>query len=160
MRSVLYIPLSCISSLIFSLQPAYSATTTRFDACFAQAGQRYLIDPLLLKSIATVESSLIPDRINHNKEKGKILSTDYGLMQINSSHIPNLKKLGVIKDKSELIDNPCLNIQIGAWILATHFQKCGINWSCLGSYNAGFKESNEQKRIKYARYVYNKYMVR
>ncbi|MCS1115905.1 lytic transglycosylase, partial [Escherichia coli] len=33
-------------------------------------------------------------------------------------------------------------------------------WSCLGSYNAGFKESNEQKRIKYARYVYNKYMVR
>lgn len=92
MRSVLYILLSCISSLIFSLQPAYSATTTQFDACFAQAGQRYLIDPLLLKSIATVESSLIPDRINHNKEKGKILSTDYGLMQINSSHIPNLKK--------------------------------------------------------------------
>ncbi|EEJ4252255.1 lytic transglycosylase domain-containing protein [Salmonella enterica subsp. enterica serovar 4,[5],12:b:-] len=143
------------------MQPAYSATTGRFDACFAQAGQRYLIDPKLLKSIAIVESSLIPDRISHNRGKaGKILSTDYGLMQINSSHIPRLKKLGVIKDKSELIDKPCLNIQIGAWILATHFQKCGINWSCLGSYNAGFKESKEQKRIEYARYVYNRYMLR
>ncbi|MEL8276418.1 transglycosylase SLT domain-containing protein [Escherichia coli] len=73
--------------------------------------------------------------------------------------MPNQKKCGIIKDKSANNDNPCQNIQMSAWILAIHFQKCGIIWSCLGSYNAGFKESNEQKRIKYARYVYNKYMV-
>lgn len=39
------------------------------------------------------ESSLNPRAINHNRnDRGKIISTDYGIMQINSTHIPGLKK--------------------------------------------------------------------
>lgn len=65
------------------------------DFCFIQAGKRYLIAPELLKTIAQQESGLVATAINHNKNKsGKIISTDYGIMQINSVHIPELKKLG------------------------------------------------------------------
>ncbi|EFA7860201.1 lytic transglycosylase domain-containing protein [Escherichia coli] len=128
------------------------------DSCFIQAGKRYLIAPELLKTIAQQESSLVATAINHNKNKsGKIISTDYGIMQINSVHIPELKKLGVIKDKNELLNNPCLNIQTGTWILARHFQRCGVNWECLGSYNAGFSKNNTARRMIYARKIHNRY---
>ena len=128
------------------------------DSCFIQAGKRYLIAPELLKTIAQQESGLVATAINHNKNKsGKIISTDYGIMQINSSHIPELKKLGVIKDKDELLKNPCLNIHTGAWILARHFQRCGVNWECLGSYNAGFSKNNTALRMIYARIIHNRY---
>ncbi|EFN8409194.1 TPA: lytic transglycosylase domain-containing protein, partial [Escherichia coli] len=119
---------------------------------------RYLIAPELLKTIAQQESGLVATAINHNKNKsGKIISTDYGIMQINSVHIPELKKLGVIKNKDELLKKPCLNIHTGAWILARHFQRCGVNWECLGSYNAGFSKNNTARRMIYARIIHNRY---
>ncbi|EFO2693409.1 lytic transglycosylase, partial [Escherichia coli] len=128
------------------------------DSCFIQAGKRYLIAPELLKTIAQQESGLVATAINHNKNKsGKIISTDYGIMQINSVHIPELKKLGVIKNKDELLKKPCLNIHTGAWILARHFQRCGVNWECLGSYNAGFSKNNTARRMIYARKIHNRY---
>ncbi|EJF0057291.1 TPA: lytic transglycosylase domain-containing protein, partial [Escherichia coli] len=117
-----------------------------------------LIAPELLKTIAQQESGLVATAINHNKNKsGKIISTDYGIMQINSVHIPELKKLGVIKNKDELLKKPCLNIHTGAWILARHFQRCGVNWECLGSYNAGFSKNNTARRMIYARKIHNRY---
>ncbi|HFV4890515.1 TPA: lytic transglycosylase domain-containing protein, partial [Escherichia coli] len=111
-----------ICPLFFALPAEAVATNTLLDGCFIQAGKRYQIAPDLLKTIAQQESSLVATAINHNKNKsGKIISTDYGIMQINSVHIPELKKLGVIKDKNDLLNNPCLNIETGAWILARHF---------------------------------------
>lgn len=111
--------------LYFSVLILFSHTSiasvmnnNHLDSCFIQAGKRYLIAPELLKTIAQQESGLVATAINHNKNKsGKIISTDYGIMQINSSHIPELKKLGVIKDKDELLKNPCLNIHTapGYW---------------------------------------------
>ena len=101
-----------ICPLFFALPAKAAATNTSLNSCFLQAGKRYLIAPELLKTIAQQESSLVATAINHNKNKsGKIISTDYGIMQINSAHIPELKKLGVIKDKNDLLNNPCLNIQ-------------------------------------------------
>ncbi|EPZ1732734.1 lytic transglycosylase domain-containing protein [Escherichia coli] len=147
-----------IFPLFFILPTEARVTNTSLDSCFIQAGKRYQIAPDLLKTIAQQESSLVATAINHNKNKsGKVTSTDYGIMQINSSHIPELKKLGVIKDKDELLRNPCLNIQTGAWILARHFQRCGVNWECLGSYNAGFSKNNTARRMIYARKIHNRY---
>ena len=151
--------------LYFSVLILFSHTSiasvmnnNHLDSCFIQAGKRYLIAPELLKTIAQQESGLVATAINHNKNKsGKIISTDYGIMQINSSHIPELKKLGVIIDKDELLKNPCLNIHTGAWILARHFQRCGVNWECLGSYNAGFSKNNTARRMIYARIIHNRY---
>lgn len=126
--------------------------------CFQAAGARYQIDPVLLEAIAVQESRLNPRATNANRNKaGKVTSTDYGVMQVNSSHIPTLVRMGIIRSKEDLLSNACLNVQIGAWILATHLKKCGVNWSCLGSYNAGFKKESEPTRMRYAGLVYGHY---
>jgi soluble lytic murein transglycosylase-like protein len=129
--------------------------------CFEAAGARYRIDPRLLKAIAMQESGLNPKAINVNRDKqGRPLSTDYGVMQINSVHIPGLIRMGIIKRPEDLLTNPCLNVQTGAWILAKHLQVCGVNWGCLGSYNAGLADNKRQeaRRMQYARRIYGIYL--
>lgn len=126
--------------------------------CFAEAGQRYHIDPLLLQAIAIKESTLNPTIIGVNRDKkGKVTSRDYGLMQINDSNANRLIRMGVIHSHQDLLKNACLNVQAGAWVLARHFQVCGITWDCLGSYNAGFQDKNAPIRQRYARDVYTIY---
>jgi len=124
--------------------------------CFDAAGAKYHIDPLLIKAIARGESSLNPSVININRDKrtGRALSEDYGLMQVNSTHIPELIRDGVIAQKSDLLTRPCLNVQVGTRILASHFQVCGISWNCLGSYNAGFRKDRHETRESYANRIY------
>ncbi|MDU4420919.1 MAG: lytic transglycosylase domain-containing protein [Raoultella sp.] len=129
----------------------------RVDAfCFESAGAKYHIDPLLVKAIAIGESSLRPDvtNINRDKKTGQALSTDYRLMQVNSSHIASLIAQGYIRSSQDLLNRPCLNVQIGTWILAKHFQVCGISWNCLGSYNAGFRKDRHETRESYANRIY------
>lgn len=147
---------------VLALLVAGSFSLSAEAFCFKEAGARYQIDPRLLMAIAQQESGMNPTIINTNRNKsGKAVSYDYGVMQVNSNHIPKLMGMGIIKSKDDLLNNPCLNVQIGAWILATHLQKCGVNWSCLGSYNAGFSENNEQetKRLNYARKIYRRYNI-
>ena len=112
-------------SLLLLLSSAKSAAF-----CFEAAGTRYSIDPLLLRAIATVESQLNARAINHNRDKktGKILSSDYGVMQINSTHIAGLRSAGIIRSHQD-----------------------------LGSYNAGFKDRNDAIREAYASRVYQHY---
>ncbi|HGG6757218.1 TPA: lytic transglycosylase domain-containing protein [Salmonella enterica subsp. enterica serovar Muenchen] len=125
--------------------------------CFEAAGAKYGISPRLLEAIARGESHLDPRAINVNRDKkGRVKSTDYGLMQINSAHIPELQAMGVIRSADDLY-RPCLNVQTGAWVLAKHFQVCGITWNCLGSYNAGFRADRNETREHYANRIWRIY---
>ncbi|WP_174891513.1 lytic transglycosylase domain-containing protein [Candidatus Hamiltonella defensa] len=138
--------------LAISLAPAAQAF------CFNEAGAIYQIDPTLLKAIAQQESRLSAKAVNTNRDKrGRVLSVDDGLMQVNSTHIPRLQKMGVLRHPEDLLHQPCLNVKIGAWILARHLRACGVNWACLGSYNAGFHRRHEKKRLHYAQQVYAHY---
>ncbi|HHR3898113.1 TPA: lytic transglycosylase domain-containing protein [Salmonella enterica] len=127
--------------------------------CFDAAAAKYHVSPLLIKSIAVGESGLDPHATNDNRDKktGKITSTDYGLMQVNSTHIPRLVAMGVIRDENDLLNRPCLNVQTGTWILAMHFQTCGVSWNCLGSYNAGFRPDRHETRERYANRIWRIY---
>jgi soluble lytic murein transglycosylase-like protein len=121
--------------------------------CFQEAGQRYRVDPVLLEAISIKESSLQPRAVNVNRDAlGNVLSTDYGLMQINTRHAKRLMSMGIIKRPEDLLGNACFNVQVGAWVLAQHLRVCGNTWRCLGSYNAGFapSERQEQRRLHYA----------
>lgn len=142
-----------INSLILVALTLCSMNAGAF--CFVQAGERYHLDPMLLEAIAIQESNLNPRITNDN---GSRLGKDYGLMQINSRHIPELVRLGVIHSPQDLLNDPCLNVQIGAWILAKHLRTCGVTWHCLGSYNAGFSAKNSGKREHYASLIYNLYI--
>lgn len=128
--------------------------------CYKEAGERYHIDPLLLRAISKVESRFNPGAINYNRDKkGRITSRDYGLMQINSTQLPKLRAMGVLNNEQDLLTKPCLNVMVGAWVLARHLQVCGVTWECLGSYNAGFADDNSSRRMIYARKVYAEYLA-
>ncbi|GAB7400905.1 type III secretion system invasion protein IagB [Enterobacter asburiae] len=137
------------------------ATPQQIDAnltrCFNQASERFQIDHRLLIAIAQVESGMNQTAIGYNKKNGKVISEDIGLMQINSSWLPVLNKMGITR--KDLLENPCQNIYVGAWILASNISSNGVNWESVGAYNAGFKGANAPFRMKYAKKVYAKYLA-
>jgi soluble lytic murein transglycosylase-like protein len=112
-------------------------------ACWEEAGARYGVNPYLLYAIAKTESSLNPKAVNRNKNG----SYDIGLMQINSSWFPTLRRYGV--DEQQLYE-PCTSIHVGAWILAQNMQRMGNSWDAVGAYNS----TKPDIRLNYARRVY------
>jgi len=112
------------------------------QACWEEAAQYYGVNPYLLYAIAKTESSLNPSAINRNKNG----SYDIGLMQINSSWLPTLRKYGV--EEKDLYD-PCTSIQVGAWILSQNMRRMGVTWEAVGAYAA----VSPEKRIQYAKKV-------
>lgn len=119
--------------------------------CFASAGQRHGIDPLLLYAIAEVESRLDPAATNRNRDG----SVDYGLMQVNSQHLPRLKHLGI--DAKRLLEDPCLSVHTGASILGGMIARFGYTWTAVGAYNAGSANARAGARQKYAMKVWRRY---
>lgn len=118
--------------------------------CFNDAAARYGVSPQLLCAIARCESDLRPDAVNRNHE-ARTGTVDYGLMQINSSHLPWLKQYGITQQ--HLLD-ACTNVQVGAYILAEKMQRYGDTWEAVGAYNAACTQLKGEKctaaRTKYA----------
>ena len=113
-------------------------------ACWEEVGQKYGINPYLLVAIAKTESGLNPRAVNRANGNG---SYDVGLMQINSAWFPRLRQLGI--DEAQLYD-ACVNLDVGAWILAQNLRRLGQSWEAVGAYNA----SSADKRLRYAISVY------
>jgi len=119
------------------------ALSLQARACWQEAGSRYDVDPGLLHAIARTESGLNATALNRNKNG----SMDIGLMQINSSWLPELATHGI---SAHELWNPCVNIHVGAWVLSKSFRRLGMNWDAVGAYNARSRD----KRIRYAWKVY------
>lgn len=109
--------------------------------CFEDAGLTYGVSPLLLRGIARVESGENPAATNRNRNG----SVDLGLMQINSSW---LKPLGATA--KDLIDRPCYNVMVGAWILSDCLKRYGNSWEAIGCYNA----KGHDHRVTYSWKIY------
>lgn len=127
---------------------AQPVTPDRLQACFAFAGHRYGVSPLLLQAIAQQESGMNPHAVNRNANG----TTDLGLMQINSSWLPTLARHGVTEADLRV---PCANILVGAWILGSNFREMGRTVEALGAYNA----RDPVKRLAYARQVLGRYVA-
>ena len=113
-------------------------------ACWEDVGVKYGINPYLLYAIAKTESGLNPRAVNRANRNG---SYDVGLMQINSSWFPTLARFGITE--RELYE-PCVAIDVGAWILSQNMSRLGRTWDAVGAYNA----ADETRRLNYARKVF------
>ena len=86
-----------------------------------------------------MESNENPKAQNLNRQfKG--LNEDIGMMQINSIWLPQLAKFGISRDA---LFNPCLNVHIGAWILAQQMQTYGNTWTAVGAYHSRTPDRNK-----------------
>lgn len=135
-----------IKKLIITLL-IFNSYATPYKECFIMAGIYYQIPPDLLYVIAKTETNLNPHSININKNK----TYDIGIMQINSSWLKKLQKAGITP--KDLI-NPCLNIQIGAWILKDNIKRYGLNLKAIGAYNS----QNPYYQKIYTLKVFNEYL--
>lgn len=135
MRKSLFFMLLCLVQL-----PARAT-------CWNEAGERYGIEPELLQAIAIVESNLKPSARNQNRDG----SYDIGLMQINSRHLPKLQNYKISERK--LLDDPCLSVMTGAWVLAGFMRSYGYSWDAVGAYNAGNAADRAHLRQRYVKRV-------
>jgi soluble lytic murein transglycosylase-like protein len=115
--------------------------------CFDQAGKDYQIDPLLLMSISIKESRLKPGAINGSNRNG---TEDVCGMQVNSSHYGKLKNFNITRER--LLNDPCICVYTGAWVLAHNFRSYGKNWDSVGMYNTGPSKKLIAQRKAYAGY--------
>jgi len=124
--------------LIVLVAPALSHAT-----CWQYAGERYGVEPTLLKAIAWQESRGWPQAVGPQLPDG---NRALGLMQINSIHLPRLARYGI---RREHLFDPCMSQQVGAWILADCIQKFGSTWKAVGCYYAGPASRNTAAQVEY-----------
>ena len=109
--------------------------------CFDEAGAMYGINPLILRTIAKVESGYNSRAINWNTNG----TYDFGVMQINSSWVSTI---GI--DQWNRLGDRCSNIKTGAMILSSCMKKYGYTWKAIGCYNS----QTPDKRDRYAMIVF------
>ena len=122
--------------------------------CFNQAGKDYNIDPLLLTAISIQESRLRPTAINKANRNG---TEDVCAMQVNSSHYGKLEKFNITRER--LLNEPCICVYTGAWVLARNFRSYGKNWDSVGMYNTGPSPKVIKARREYAEKIKSIYRV-
>lgn len=112
-------------------------------ACIASAAAYYSApgDPVSQAGLADLVRAIIrteggtTGKVTWNKpDNHGHRSYDMGLMQINSSHLAELGALGA--SRSDVINNECLNIFVGTWILKRDIASAPSLWVAIGDYNS------------------------
>ncbi|MDC9654333.1 lytic transglycosylase domain-containing protein [Xanthomonas perforans] len=102
--------------------------------CIAAAASRYAVPELLINAVIRTEGGTTGQTSKRNANG----TVDLGLMQINEMHLRSaphrLQSLGITRDV--LINNECVNIMVGTYILSVELSKPGEYWWNVGSYNS------------------------
>lgn len=109
--------------------------------CFTDAATYQKVNPVILRGIATVESQNDPKALNRNKNG----SIDFGLMQVNSIHLPELKKYKI--GRRDLMQS-CKNIYVAAWLLRRSMNRYGNTWAAVGGYHSNTPKERAVYAIK------------
>jgi soluble lytic murein transglycosylase-like protein len=145
MKKVLFVFLMFISNSAISAEFVRMFPNIPWDnprkPCWEEAGKYHGVNPWLLYAIAKVESGYNPNAVSPKNRNGTV---DLGLMQINSAHLPRLKKYGI---PEIALKNACASTYIGAWVLADGYKRYGNSWKAIASYNVGSVGTPRQHEI-------------
>ncbi|WP_310889184.1 transglycosylase SLT domain-containing protein [Gluconacetobacter diazotrophicus] len=114
--------------------PRSAPLSPSLSACVTAAARTYKIAEVTFRAVLLTEGGRVGQiHVNRNG------SYDMGPAQINSTHLPELARMGITRD--QVVNDGCLNIQIGAWILAqslsgTTTDQPAEYWRRVGNYNS------------------------
>lgn len=97
--------------------------------CVAGAAQHYRVHPAVILAVMRQEGGRV-GQVSTNRNG----TYDIGPMQINSSHLGELSRYGI--SRSALLNDGCLNIYIGTWLLKREMVASGSLWSGIGQYHS------------------------
>jgi hypothetical protein len=123
-----------------------SALPADLRTCAVNAASQYRISvPLFLGLLAT-EGGHVGQIVKNTNG-----TYDMGPAQINSSHLRELAARGITRD--QIINDGCLNIHIGAWILAKELGNETPRhpkefWQRVGNYNSRTPDHNQAYQLK------------
>lgn len=117
--------------------PKPGAQAELVQHCLAQAAASHGVSLALLRAVAQQESGLQPQALRRNTDG----SVDHGLMQVNSRWLPVLARHGISR---EALMQPCVNADVGAWILAQALRTEGDTWRAVGAYHSRTPQHNRQ----------------
>ena len=105
------------------------ATQATAADCIDDAAERFGAHSDVLRAIAIVESSVRP----HARRSNLNGSTDRGLFQINSVHLAELQRAGLVPED---LHDVCLSSNVAALLLKRKMQRFGNNWTAIGAYHS------------------------
>lgn len=119
--------------------------------CINQAAQTYIVPAVYIISVLRTENGRV-GMASRNDNR----TFDYGPMQINSIWLDKLKPYGITREQLQF--DPCINVQVGTWILAQSISNGASLWSGVGDYHSHNIEHNVPYRYKVSS-VYRKVMM-
>ena len=117
--------------------------------CINQAALQYHVPATMILSIIKIENGR-----NGLAVKNSNGTYDLGVMQINSSWISKLENKGITA--SQVKYDPCVNVSVGAWILAQGIAN-GEGWKGVGNYHSYTTKHNFVYREKVKK-TFNNYV--
>ncbi len=103
-------------------------------ACLMLASQTYQVPPAVMVGIWQVEGGQVGQAVANTNG-----TYDLGPMQINTIWIPELsQKWGVSEEtaKSWIMNDPCTNMGVSAWILRSHYNETGSLATAIQYYHS------------------------
>jgi soluble lytic murein transglycosylase-like protein len=128
-----YLHSTRIDTLQFHTPPAV------IEQCIADAAHDYGLHPQLVRAVLNVEGGRVGS-VSRNSNG----SSDLGLMQINTTWLPALRRFHV--NRQDLTDKPCVNIRVGSWILANKIKGEDDYWVGVGNYHSKTPTYNRRYR--------------
>jgi soluble lytic murein transglycosylase-like protein len=117
------------------------------EVCVAEASSSYGVAEELIQSVMYRESSYKVDAIVKRPTFQAL-----GLMQINTQWwIEPLEEFGITYET--LLEDPCVNVAVGTWILRRFYIRHGNWFDALAAYNAGHAYEYRKNGFGYARKV-------
>ena len=110
--------------------------------CAMEASHEYSVPLNAVLAVAEQEGGK-PGMAKRNRNG----SYDYGVMQINSTHLEEFGKYGITR--AHLMHDGCYPVQLATWMIQQHLNSCNAEfWTCVARYHSKTPSLNAVYRAK------------
>lgn len=117
--------------------------------CIHQIADTYDVPPALIRAVHDIEGGHKGQAVRDGNG-----TYDLGVMQINTIWLSKLHSYHI--SATDLLENACTNIAVGAWILRRQYARFGTWWNAVAAYHAGASQARLPEGQQYAARVFHK----